>query len=62
MQLVAAAEDAGVDSTKLSLAGSGVLGRSAYQDTIEYEEFKQPDANNDDVITKQEVRYMYQFY
>lgn len=60
MQLVAAAEDAGVD---LGAGGGGLGGgatspkaRSIQQDNMEYEEFKQPDTDGDNVISKTEVR------
>lgn len=59
MQLVAAAEDAGVDVTAYGGGGVGVgrpAGRSVHQDNVEYEEFRQPDVNGDNVISKQEVR------
>lgn len=56
LQLVAAAEDAGVDVRMLNVPGlSGLLGSRAFRDTMEYEEFKLPDINNDDLITRQEV-------
>ncbi|CAM9878995.1 unnamed protein product [Scytosiphon promiscuus] len=44
-QLLAAAEDAGVDDP---------YARSAQQDNLEYEEFRQPDVNGDNVISKTE--------
>lgn len=59
MQLVAAAEDAGVDMGGLGGGDMGVggrpAGRSVQQDNIEYEEFRQPDVNGDNVISKLEV-------
>lgn len=58
MQLVAAAEDAGVDVSAYGVGGLGVgrpAGRTAHQDNVEYEEFRQPDVNGDNVISKQEV-------
>ncbi|CAB1110459.1 unnamed protein product [Ectocarpus sp. CCAP 1310/34] len=62
MQLVAAAEDAGVD---LGAGGGGLGGgatrpkaRSIQQDNMEYEEFKQPDTDGDNVISKTEF-YQY---
>lgn len=56
MQLVAAAEDAGVDmASPTGMGGRMGGGRSAHQDSIEYEEFRQPDVNGDNMISKQEV-------
>lgn len=57
-QLIAAAEDAGVD---MGGHGSGGGSRQPYtrtpqQDNLEYEEFRQPDVNGDNVISKLEVR------
>eukprot|EP00752_Nemacystus_decipiens_P005689 g5149.t1 len=55
-QLIAAAEDAGID-----MAGFQGVGpprqpyqRTVAQDNLEYEEFRQPDVNGDNVITKTE--------
>ena len=59
MQLVAAAGDAGVDVATFGTGGVGTARpavRTAHQDSLEYEEFRQPDANGDNVISKQEVR------
>ncbi|CAN0306734.1 unnamed protein product [Pylaiella littoralis] len=57
MQLVAAAEDAGA-AVDIGGGGGGSTrqpyARSIQQDNIEYEEFRQPDVNGDNVISKPE--------
>lgn len=55
VQLIAAAEDAGVDMGLGGGRGFG-SGRSLAQDTIDYDEFRQPDVNGDNVISKSEVK------
>lgn len=49
---MAAAEDAGVD---MSRSYGTLLGRTTEQDREDYEEFSQPDANGDNVISKAEA-------
>lgn len=70
LQLIAAAEDAGVEvqgaytggveSMGGSYGGGGAgrisQGRMSGMDSLDYEEFRQPDANGDHVISRLEVR------
>eukprot|EP00903_Cladosiphon_okamuranus_P009998 g9483.t1 len=59
-QLIAAAEDAGID-----MGGAGSrqpYARTPQQDNLEYEEFRQPDVNGDNVISKKEFNQYIRTY